>query len=302
MVKILIADKINSVHLPLFPKNKFHVKISESISNRDILKKYNDYDVLVIRSIRKIDKNFLSKAKFKVIATVSKGTDHIDTSEAAKRKIKILNTDKGNSVSAAEHTLALLLAVSKNLVYSNQCVLKDRFEAYNYERFELQGKTIGIIGFGSVGSLVGKYCKALGMKVLANDIDTIDKKIVSKHKKFKFVDINFLLNHSDIITIHIPLENNKNFLSKEKLSKLKPSAIIVNTSRGEVLDENFLIKLLKQKKIKFAALDVFKNEPRINKEFCKLSNVLLTNHIAGKTSESSSKMTKEVFQKIISEF
>lgn len=299
MVKVLIADKINSTHLPLFPKNKFHVKISENISNREILKKYNDYDVLVIRSIRKIDKNFLSKAKFKIIATVSKGTDHIDTPEAIKRKIKILNTDKGNSVSAAEHTLALLLAVSKNLVYSNQCVINNRFDIYDYDRFELQGKTIGIIGFGSVGSLVGNYCKALGMKILANEID---KKTISKNKKFKFVDLKFLLAHSDIITIHIPLENNKNFLSKEKLSMLKSSTVIVNTSRGEVLDEKFLIKLLKQKKIKFAALDVFKNEPRINREFCKLSNVLLTNHIAGKTSESSSKMTKEVFQKIISEF
>lgn len=302
MIRILIADKINLTHLSLLPKNKFHVNISENISNQDILKNYNEYDVLIIRSIRKIDKSFISKAGFKIIATVSKGTDHIDITEANKRKIKILNTDKGNSVAAAEHTLALLLAVSKNLVYSNQCVVKNRFEIYDYERFELQAKTIGIIGFGSVGSLVGKYCKALGMKIIANDINTIDKKFASKNKKFKFVDINFLLTHSDIVTIHIPLENNKNFLSKEKLSKLKPSAIIVNTSRGEVLDEKFLIKLLKQKKIKFAALDVFKNEPRINREFCKLHNVLLTNHIAGKTYESSSKMTKEIFHKIISEF
>lgn len=299
MIKVLIADKINFTHLPLFRKNKFQVTVFDNIPNSQIVRNYNDYDVLIIRSIRKIDKNFLSKTKFKIIATVSKGTDHIDIVEAKKRNMKVLNVQKGNNVAAAEHTLALLLAVSKNLVYSNQCVIRNNFNVYDYERFELQGKTIGIIGFGSIGSLVGKYCKAFGMKILANDID---KKIISKNKKYKFVDLEFLLANSDIITIHIPLENNKNFLSKEKLSLIRSSSIIVNTSRGEVLDENFLMKLLKNKKIRSAALDVFKNEPRINKQFCTLPNVLLTNHIAGKTLESSSKMTKEIFCKIISEF
>ncbi|HEX2788661.1 MAG TPA: NAD(P)-dependent oxidoreductase [Ignavibacteria bacterium] len=295
MIKILIADKINLTHLPLFPKNKFHITAFDNIPNSEIIKKYNDYDVLVIRSIRKIGKKFLSKAKFKIIATVSRGTDHIDVAEAKKQKIKVLNIERGNSLAAAEHTLALLLAVSKNIIFSNKCVRENRFTAYDYERFELEGKTIGIIGFGSIGSLVGKYCKALGMKILVNDTD---KKVIVKNKNFKFVSLDYLLEASDIITVHIPLENNKNFLSKDKLRKLKPSAILINTSRGEVLDESFLIKLLKAKKIKSAALDVFKNEPLINKQFYGLPNVLLTNHIAGKTTESSSKMTKEIFIRI----
>jgi D-3-phosphoglycerate dehydrogenase len=295
MIKVLIADKINLTHLALLSKKKFLITVFDNIPNSEIIKKYNDYDILVIRSIRKLNKNFLSKAKFKIIATVSKGTDHIDLSEAKKRKIKILNTESGNNVSAAEHTLALILAVSKNLIFSNQCVRKNQFSSYDFERFELKKKTIGIIGFGRIGSLVGKYCKALGMKIFVYDID---KKVIARNKKFKFANLNYLLENSDIISIHIPLENNKNFLSKERLSRLRSSAILINTSRGEVLDENHLIKILKEKKIKSAALDVFKNEPRITSKFFNLPDVLLTNHIAGKTTESSSKMTREIFLKI----
>lgn len=295
MIKILIADKINLTHLPLFPKNKFLVTTFDNIPNSEIIKKYNDYDVLVIRSIRKLNRKFLSKTNFKIIATVSRGTDHIDLAEAKKQKIKVLNIERGNSAAAAEHTLALILAVSKNIIFSNQCVRKNKFTVYDYERFELEGKTIGIIGFGSIGSLVGKYCKALGMEILVNDTN---KKVIAKNKNFKFVSLDYLLENSDIITVHIPLENNKNFLSKDKLRKLKPSAILINTSRGEVLDENYFIKILQQRKIKFAALDVFKNEPRINPQFFTLPNVLLTNHIAGKTTESSSKMAEEIFKKI----
>lgn len=291
MKKILIADKIVIKPFESLQKKFFTVIYKPGISNEDILLNYNDSDILIIRSIRKLNSAFLNNCNFKTIATVSRGTDHIDVSSAIKNKIKILHCKNGNADSAAELTLGLLIAVSKNIIYSDSLVRKNKFSNYDFIRCELKNKNIGIIGFGEIGSRVGKFCKILGMNVLVNDIN---KKLKLRYKTFKFVSLKYLLQNSDFISLHIPAENNYNFFDKNKIELIKKGSSIINTSRGEVIDEFSLIKNLKSGKILSAALDVFKNEPNINKEFFKLKNVILTNHIAGKTPESALKMSIEI--------
>ena len=295
-IKIIVADRINLSGAKVLDKTKFSLTISPNISQNDILKRFLNYHVLIIRSGRKITSEFLSKCNFDVIVTASKGVDHIDISYAKKRGIHILSLSEANSVSTAEHTLGLIIEAMKRIRVSDEIVRSGNFSNRNFSRRELEGKKIGIIGIGRVGRRVANFCKALNMRILANDID---KSVVEKNSDLKFYPLDQILRNSDIITIHIPLtENNFRYFSADRLSMLKKTAVLINTSRGEVLDEDYLIYMLRENKISYACLDVFYNEPEINPEFFSLTNVTLTNHIAGKTRESDIKVSKEIFSLI----
>ncbi len=296
LIKIIIADEIDLSGTTILNTSKFLIKNKFGISNKSIIEKFSDFNILVIRSIRKIDKTFLDNTSFKIIATCSKGTDHIDVISAYKKGVKILNAEDSNNISAAEHTLAMILSIYKNLNYSNKLVREKKFTHYEYERNEIYGKKIGIIGFGKVGSYVGKLCKAFGMDVTANDAD---KKVIAGNKKFKFRSLNYILRNNDIISVHIPLnKKNYKFISEEKLKLLNKKSVLINTSRGDVIDEKYLFEMLKKRKIRFEGLDVFSNEPNVFGGFAGLDNVLLTNHIAGKTIESRMKISNNIFKSI----
>ncbi len=295
-IKVLVADEIDTSGISILSKVKFDVVCKFGISNDQILRSYKGFDILVMRSIRKIDKNFLDSCTFKVIATCSKGTDHIDTEYAAKKGITILNADDSNNISAAEHTMGLILAIQKNILFSDSLVRKNKFSFYDYERNEIYGKKIGIIGFGKVGSYFGKLCRAFGMRVYANDID---KNVKIKNKDFVFKSCKFIMENCDIVTVHIPMNrDNFHFISGDKLCLMNKNSIFINTSRGDVIDEKYLLKLLKQKKIRFAGLDVFSHEPGIDKGFALLDNAVLTNHIAGKTIQSKRNVSENIFTQI----
>lgn len=296
MIKIIIADEIDLSGVRLLKPPRYKINKDFGISNSRLITDYADYEVLLIRSVRKIDKKFLEKTNFKIIATCSKGKDHIDVLYAEKKGIRILNADDSNNISAAEHTLALILAIEKKIIFSDKLVRKNKFTYYDYERNELYGKSIGIIGFGKVGSYVGKLCKAFGMEVYANDIDNT---VRLKNKNFRFKSLDFIMKNCDIITIHIPLnKKNYRFFSETELKKLNTKTILINTSRGDVIDEKYLIKILKENKIKYAGLDVFSREPNIDKGFSVLDNTVLTNHIAGKTTESKKRISENIFQQL----
>jgi D-3-phosphoglycerate dehydrogenase / 2-oxoglutarate reductase len=299
-IRILIADKVDLSGLRYLPPGSYSLTDRQGISNKEIIEKYNGCDVLAVRSTRKIDKHFLGKCGIKIIATFTKGTDHIDMNAAGRLRIKIFNSESGNSVSAAEHTFALILAVCKNIVFSDTLVRKNKFSFYNYKRMELRGKKIGIIGFGKVGSRVGKYASAFGMKVIANDIDPAVRK---KYGNYNFRSLNYLLKNAEIVSVHIPLNSyNKNFISRKNLLLLSDKSILINTSRGEVLDEKYLIDMLAKGKLYFAGLDVFRNEPKVDKMLLKLGNVVLTNHIAGKTDDSMKYISKDIFMQVKKHF
>jgi D-3-phosphoglycerate dehydrogenase len=298
LIKILIADKIDLTHLKILNRKYFDVAIKTGMSNSDIISYSikNNFKVLLIKSQRKIDKIFLSRCNFNIIGTASKGTDHIDVEYAKKRNIKVLNSPTGNTISAAEHTFALILDSFKKTHYADKLVREGKFTNWNYERRTLSGKKIGIIGTGKVGLQVAKFSKAFNMQVLANDIDP---KVRKNNQHLKYYDLKYLLKNSDIITVHIPMcDRNKKFINKESIDIMQKNVIFVNTSRGEVVDERYLVKKLKNEKLFFSALDVFENEPNIDKELFKLKNVILTNHAAGKTLEGGQSIGNELFMQV----
>jgi D-3-phosphoglycerate dehydrogenase / 2-oxoglutarate reductase len=291
-ISILVAADLNIARYNILPESKFYVKKKTGLSNEEILHIGKDYEVLIIKSQRKLDKVFLSRCSFGTICTASKGVDHIDTDYAEKRGIKIINSENGNYIAAAEHTFALILDIFKKTQLSGKLIREGKFNYWNYERRNLSGKIIGIIGTGKVGTRVAELSEAFGMYVLGNDID---EGVIKQNKFIKYYEIDYVLKNSDIITIHIPYtKSNHSFLDKSKLKLLKKNAVFINTSRGEVVDEKGLLDVLKSRKDIYAGLDVFKNEPNINKDFFCLRNVILTNHIAGKTLESGYNIIKEI--------
>lgn len=295
-IRILAANSVSLSGSKILSKSKFRITSRIDLSNEEIICNYPDQDVLLIRSTRKIDKSFIDRCGFKMIATFTKGTDHIDLKAAALKRIKVVNAEEGNHVSAAEHTLAMILSIYKNIVLSDSIVRKNKFRETDFQRRELLGKTIGIIGFGKVGSYVGRLCRSFGMNVIANDTDN---NVQRKNKKFEFLPLNILLKESDIVTLHIPFnKENGKFFSEKNFLKMKNNSVFINTSRGAVVDEDALIDALDKDLIYYAGLDVFMSEPLIDKRFFNMKNVLLTNHIAGKTIESRERISEIIFGKI----
>lgn len=292
----MIADAVNSDLNKFFNEKKYELVYAYGISNSGIIREQTGVDCLIIRSTRKIDREFLGKCRIKLIATISKGTDHIDTSFASKRRIRIINSESGNTIAAAELTLGLILNILKNINFSDKIVREGKFGYYDFQRSELKNKTVGIIGFGRVGSYTGKLIRSFGSKIISNDIK---KSVREKHKNYNFRSLDYLLKNSDIITVHIPLnKKNENFIDSCTINKMRSDVILINTSRGGVMDEESLIANLKSGKIGYAGLDVYRNEPLIDKRFAGLKNVLLTNHIGGKTPESEIRMLAEIKTKI----
>lgn len=242
---------------------------------------------LVIRSYRKItysEISLLQKFSIKLVCTLSSGFDNIDISACKEAGIAVINIPTGNFISAAEHTFALILALSKNVINYHNDVTAGFFKSQNYKNFEIKGKTLGIIGVGKVGSLVAEYAHMFGMKVLGNDIN---KKLRRKYRFIKFVSINSIFRNSDVITVHVPLnDSTRDLINDLHFNLITRKCIFINTSRGEVVNEESLIHAVKSGKLSGAGIDVFKNEPFINKRFRFLKNVILTPHVAGKTLES----------------
>ncbi|MDD5363067.1 MAG: NAD(P)-dependent oxidoreductase [Ignavibacteria bacterium] len=291
-ISILVADDLKIKNNNILSESQYAIEIKTGISNEEILLLREDYKVLIIKSQRKLNKLFLSRCSFDTICTASKGFDHIDTDYAKKRGIRIINSENGNYIAAAEHTFALILDIFKNTHLSDNLVRSGKFDFWNFKRQNLYGKKIGIIGTGKVGTKVAELSKAFGMEVLANETDTM---VMTKNKFLDYYNLDKVLRDSDIITLHIPYNKaNDKFIDRRKFLLMKKNAVFINTSRGGVIDEKALITVLKSRKKFRAGLDVFEKEPYINKELKKLNNVILTNHIAGKTLESADNIINEI--------
>ena len=215
----------------------------------------------------------------------------------------ITNTPGVLTESVAEHTFALMMTAAKRIVEADKFTREGKYKGWAPMLFlgsGLEGKTLGIIGLGRIGSKVAYYAaKGFGMRVVYYDM--VKNEDFEKNTKATFLEsVNEVLKESDFVSIHVPLnESTRHLINEEKLKMMKPSAILINTSRGAVIDEKALVKILKDKVIRGAALDVFENEPEIAKGLADLDNVVLTPHIASATEETRSKMSEIAADNII---
>lgn len=291
MLKILIADKIDkNVIDQIKNPNKFFFDYQPEITPQDLIKIISNYQGLVVRSRTKVTKEVIDKGhSLKVIGRVGSGLDNIDVAEAKKRKIVIINSPESNTEAVAELTLGLILSLLRKLPLAYSSMNDGLWLKKDLKGEELEGKKVGVVGYGHIGKKVVKLLTAFGAKV---DYFSRSQKTNS---------LKYIFKNSDIITIHLPLTNEtKNLVNNQLLSLMKPAGFLINTSRGAVIEEKILLKMLQEKKIAGAALDVFWQEPLPpGSPWRKLPNVILTPHIAASTSEALKKGTKTVVDDII---
>lgn len=239
--------------------------------------------------------------QLKIVANYAVGYDNIDLKEAAKRGILIANTPGVLSNAVAEHTFALLLTAAKRITEADRFTRAGKYQGWAPMLLlgtELSSKTLGIIGLGRIGASVATMATALGMKVLYQDVrrdDAFEKTVGAS-----FATFNEVLAQSDFVSIHVPLlPTTRHLIDAAALAKMKPTAYLINTSRGPIVDEAALVAALKTKRIAGAALDVYEHEPKLAPGLAKLPNVVLTPHTASATIETRSEMAKLAAQAIL---
>tara|TARA_B100000749_G_scaffold172022_1_gene132587 strand:- start:1089 stop:2051 length:963 start_codon:yes stop_codon:yes gene_type:complete len=308
MSKIAIVDKIHSDGIKLLEKNnKFQYEVIEDLSKKNLISKLPAFDGITLRR-GKIDAEILEKCKnLKVISRHGVGYDNVDIKFLKKNNITLLVTATTASVSPAEHIMFMILNISKGKNFYDQAVRNGKFESImhmkNNNNFELSNKKILIVGFGRIGRKLIKRCLGFEMKVYAYD-PFVDKRIIESFGGIKVDDLNKSLKEIDILSLSVPLtEKTHNMINLEKMKIMKKSAVIINISRGGVVNERDLNEALNNKIIYGAGLDVFEKEPPINANpLLTNKNVLLSPHAATFTEECLSKMSIETVQNIINFF
>ena len=304
-MKVLITRKLPRVAIDLLLKNNIAVQVHDSdepIKFRELVRYGKDADGILSLLTDRIDEKIINRLeKCKVIANYAVGYNNINTKAAKAKNIIVTNTPDILTDATADLTLALLLSVCRRVIESEMFTRSNKFTGWQPELFlgiELKGKTLGVVGAGRIGRAVAKRAAAFGMNII----------YFNKSKKTEFelelnaqkVSLTKLIKKSDFVSLHLPLNSEtQNLINSEKLELLKPNAVIINTARGEIIDENYLIAMLKKKRIFGAGFDVYQNEPKVNKQLLKLNNVVLLPHIGSATFEARSAMAELAVKNII---
>ena len=307
MIKIAIVDKMHKDGIDLLKSNsKFKCEVIEDLSKENLMSKLHDVDGITLRR-GKIDSEILEKCKnLKVISRHGVGYDNVDTKFLKQKKISLLVTGTTTSVSPAEHIMFMILNISKSFDLFDQSVRKGNFDQImhmEHKSFELCNKKILIIGFGRIGKKLIKRCLGFEMKVFVYD-PFVEKKIIESLRGEKIDNLDEGLKQADILSLSVPLTDlTHNMINLKKMKMMKKTSIIINTSRGGVINEKDLNEALNQKIIYGAGLDVFEKEPpKDDNPLLKNKKVLLSPHAATFTKECTSNMAIQTAQNIIDFF
>ena len=286
MPKVLISDAMDEIAEKILLSNNIEVDVITNFTPDELNQNINSYDGLIVRSATKVNKEVIENAKnLKVVGRAGAGVDNIDIKAAKQKNIIVMNTPGGNTNATAEHTLALLLSLSRKISKADITTHKGEWAKKSLKGNEIKGKTIGIIGFGNVGKRFAQMCNALGLKVLiySKTFDTIR----NEFPDYVSCDLNKILKEADIISFHCkPNPDGSSIISAKEINIMKKNVLIINTARGNLVSEIDLKDAIKNNTIGGVALDVFEEEPAKNNILFGLENVLLTPHIAASTAEA----------------
>ncbi len=299
-MKVLVTDKINeSAGNIISPVAK--VDFLPTMTEDELVKIIGDYDALMVRSQTKVTPKIIEAGKnLKIIGRAGVGVDNIDVDAATQKGIIVVNSPDGNTMAAAEHTIALMLAVARNIAPAAASTKQGQWERSKFTGTELYNKTLGIIGLGKIGSHVAQVTKALGMKILVFDPYT-SKEVVEKIGAECAPSLDEFWGECDFITIHAPkTKDTLNLINKDTIAKMKKNVRIINCARGGIINEADLEKAIEDGQIAGAALDVFEDEPNIqNSPLVKGgNNVVLTPHLGASTEEAQINVAIDVAQQI----
>jgi D-3-phosphoglycerate dehydrogenase len=298
MPRVLIADKLSPAAVDIFKQRGVDADIKTGLSKDDLLKIIGDYDGLAVRSATKADKDVIAAAKrMKVIGRAGIGVDNVDISAATAAGVVVMNTPFGNSITTAEHAIAMMFALARQLPAADLSTQAGRWEKNRFMGVELYGKTLGLIGAGNIGSIVADRALGLKMKVVAYDPFLSPERAVEIG--VEKVELEELLARADLITLHTPLtEKTRNILSAENLAKTKKGVLIVNCARGGLVDEAALRTLLDAGHVGGAGFDVFIEEPAKANPLFGAANFVATPHLGASTNEAQENVALQVAEQM----
>ncbi len=298
--RIIICDAIDEIGITILKKAGLIVDYKPDIQHDELITSVKDCDVIIVRSRTKITKDIIDAApNVKIIARVGVGLDNIDTNYADTKGIKVLNAAEAAMNAVSELVLGHMLSLCRNIPKANDGIKSGKWLKKELSGSELRGKYLGIIGVGNIGRNIGRIAKSLRMNLIGYDIFPINQEYVREVGLIK-TDLKTLLENSDFVTCHVPLTTDtKHLINSKTLSYMKPTAYLINTSRGEIIDEQSLFTALSEKKIAGAALDVFEVEPPTNTELLQLPNIICSPHIAAQTKEAQELASTVIAEKVI---
>jgi D-3-phosphoglycerate dehydrogenase len=298
--KVIVCDAIDEIGVTILKKAGLVVDYKPEIDPDELLGAVREFDVIIVRSRTKITKEVIDAApNVKIIARVGVGLDNINTEYAESKGIKVLNASEAAMNAVSELVVGHMIALSRGIPKANDGMKNGKWLKKELVGSELRGKYLGIIGVGNIGRNLGRIAKCLRMNLIGYDIFPINQDYVREVNMIK-TDLKTLLENSDFVSCHVPLtEKTRHLINSETLSYMKPTSFLINTSRGEIIDENSLLKALTDKKIAGAALDVFEVEPPTNTELVKLPNIICSPHIAAQTKEAQGLASTVIAEKVI---
>jgi D-3-phosphoglycerate dehydrogenase len=302
MPKVLISDSLNNLAREIFIKNNIEVDVNTDLSISELINIIKNYEGLVVRSATKVTKEIIEAGnKLKIIGRAGAGVDNINVEFAKKNNIIVMNTPGGNTNATAEHTFMLILSLYRNITEANKGTHKGLWEKKKFKGFELKGKKIGLIGFGNVASRVSDIAKGFDMEIVV-----LSKSFENRKKYFpniKSVSLEELITTSDIISLHCKsASNNEPIINSKELNKMKNNSIIINTARGNLINERDLKEALENLTIYGAAIDVYSEEPANNNILFGTKNIILTPHIAASTVEAQINVSIQIAEQITNYF
>jgi D-3-phosphoglycerate dehydrogenase len=290
-MKVLITDKMADESIEIL-KNAGHEITYDEYDANTLLKEISKYDALMVRSRTKAIKEIVeagARGNLKVIGRAGIGVDNIDIETAGKKGIPVVNSPTGATASVAELTIGHMLALSRHISYADKTMKKGEWAKKQLKGFELDGKTLGLIGTGNIGKYTAKLAQCFGMKIIGYD-PFITKEDMAKDNIEKIEELGDLMKKSDYISLHLPhIPTTHHIVNNEMISKMKTTAYLINCARGGTVDEKALYNAMKEGKIAGVALDVYEQEPPKKSPLFELDNVILTPHLGASTKEGQIK-------------
>ena len=297
---VLICDQVDPLLNKILSENGLKVSYRPEITAEQVLETISSFNIVIVRSRTTITQEMIARAdSCKIIARVGVGLDNIDQKAAAAKNIRVINAVEGAMNAVAELVLGLMLSLARQTARGDRAIRNRQWLKKELKGTELRGKYLGIIGLGNIGKRLARLARGLNMNIIGYDVIPIDAEFSQEVGLMK-ADLDTLLQSSDYISVHVPLlDSTYHLLNAQKMSLMKDTAKIINTSRGGVVDEDALYDALKNGTLGGAALDVFEKEPAIGTKLAQLDNVILTPHIGAQTKEAQSLAANVIGEKII---
>lgn len=297
MPKILVADPLAEDGLERL-RRAGDVTVVSKLPEAELIKRIADFDALIVRSETRVTAPIIEAGnRLRVVGRAGVGVDNIDVPAATRRGILVVNAPRGNIVAAAEHTVALLFALARWVPQADASMRRGEWTRSKFIGTEIRGKTLGVVGLGNVGSEVAKRAHGLEMEVVAYDpVVSVER---AELFNVELVTLDELLERADFITVHVPLvDSNRNLIAARELARMKPSARLINTARGGIVDENALADALEAGRLTAAASDVFVSEPPGDNRLLHLPNFVATPHIGASTAEAQVSVAFDVAEEV----